>query len=222
MLRTASSETERIGEEDVRGEETVRYRLTVDCDGAQLDCSESAPVDVWIADDGVVRRIALTDDSSELTFEFFEFGADVVIEPPSADEVVDEDALGSGSSGVTLTPSGRCTDDRARPISDAQAGNALRRHGFSVAADSCGVLTNTIGANGNDVLANKGQVVCIVHRTPPDGAPRTVVRRGVEGADAELVLQNLECTIFTDSPTGEEKIGRLEAAFEELRSEIQP
>jgi pyruvate-formate lyase-activating enzyme len=221
-LRNATSETERIGEEDVRGEGTVHYRLTVECDGANLECEGSAPVDVWIADDGIVRRIALEDDEGNVTFEFFDFGADVVIEPPSADEVVDEDALSSGSSGVTLQPSGPCTDDRARPISDAQARNALRRHGFSVAVDTCGVLTNTIGGNGNDVLAREGIVFCTVQRTPPDGAPETVVRRRVEGADAELVLENLDCTIFTDSPTGEEKIDRLEAAFEELQREIQP
>jgi hypothetical protein len=40
--------------------------------------------------------------------------------------------------------------------------------------------------------------------------------------DVELVLQTLQCTIFTDSPAAEERIDRLEAAFGELRCAIRP
>ena len=59
-------------------------------------------------------------------------------------------------------------------------------------------------------------------RSAPADAPTTVARRGVDGADAELRLRNLTCTILTDSPTGEVKIDRLEAAFAELERAIRP
>jgi len=90
MLRAASRETERIGEEDVRGESTVRYRLMVNCEEAQLaGCpSDTAPVEVWIDDDGLVRRISVEDGGSTATIEFFDFGVEVDVEPPPADQVL--------------------------------------------------------------------------------------------------------------------------------------
>lgn len=95
MLRSASRETERLGEEDVRGELTVRYRLTVSCEEAALtDCSgETAPIEVWIDENGLVRRIWFEDGGSTGTLEFFDFGLAVDIQPPPADQVEDSDDL---------------------------------------------------------------------------------------------------------------------------------
>jgi len=109
VLRDASSENERVGEEDVRGATTVHYRLTVDCDAARLDCRTTTPVGVWIGEDGVVRRIELEDDEGRATFEFFDFGAEVEIEPPPAADVIDEDEAfveetGVGESGEDTHP----------------------------------------------------------------------------------------------------------------------
>ncbi len=60
MLRSATQDTRRLGEEIVRGVDTVRYRLEVDCEQADLDCDgATAPVEVWVGEDGLVRRIAL-------------------------------------------------------------------------------------------------------------------------------------------------------------------
>lgn len=89
-LRSASQSTERVGEEQVRGVDTVRYRLVVDCAKTEVTDCEGATetVDVWIGDDGLVRRIAVDDGSSPFTFEFYDFGAQVEIDAPAADEVV--------------------------------------------------------------------------------------------------------------------------------------
>ena len=89
-LRSASQSTERVGEEQVRGVDTVRYRLVVDCAKAEVSDCEGATdaVDVWIGDDGLVRRIAVEEGSSPFTFEFYDFGAEVEIDAPPADEVV--------------------------------------------------------------------------------------------------------------------------------------
>ncbi len=225
-LSRASSETERVGEEDVRGASTVRYRLTVDCEGANLECDGTAPVDVWIDDDGVVRRIALDDDSGTATFEFFDFGVEVEIEPPPPDQVTEGGidlvpGSGSGSgggAGDTVT----CADGEAVPISQARAVRTLRRHGFGMQDDPRSCIVSNESGPSSDVLTREGIVSCSINAKPPAGAPKTVVRRGADGADAELALENLTCTIFTDSTLGESKIDRLEAAFAELERAIRP
>jgi len=78
MLRGASQETRRVGAADVRGVSTVRYRLRVDCEHAELfDCEEATtPVEVWIDEDGFVRRIWLEEESGSGTIEFYDFGVD--------------------------------------------------------------------------------------------------------------------------------------------------
>jgi hypothetical protein len=222
MLRTASSETEHIGEQEVRGEATVRYRLTVECESAQLSCAGSAPVDVWIGDDGVVRRIALEDDDWTATFEFFDFGTDVDIDAPPADQVVDEDSALSSGGWSSYPVECASAAGEAKPISRELAVSALRRNGFSMGGDSGSCLVSNTSGDATDVLAQEGIVHCGIHAEPPADAPRTVTRSGADGADAELTLENLVCTIVTDSPTGESKIDRLEQAFAELEREIRP
>jgi hypothetical protein len=94
MLRSATQETRRLGEEVVRGVDTVRYRLEVECEQADLDCDGmTAPVEVWIGEDGLVRRISLGDRSGSGTIEFYDFGVEVRIEPPPPEQVDDVGAL---------------------------------------------------------------------------------------------------------------------------------
>ena len=219
LLRAASSETQRTGEESVRGTSTVRYRFTVDCDKAKLVCEGRTDVDVWIDDEGLVRRIELDDDDVRGKIEFFDFGIEVKIERPPAGEIVKSDAVGSG--GVSVGPVGTCSDREPAPIGRRLAVETLRRHGFTMLADGGCSLTNVAGSDGSDALEKEGIVFCQLSSERGDG-PATVTRRGVDGADAELTLRNLTCTIFTDSPTGEEKIVKLLAAFEELRRAIRP
>ncbi len=220
LLRAASSETERVGEEDVRGSSTVRYRLTVDCEPAILECDGTAPVEVWIDDEGFVRRISLDDDDGLATFEFFDFGADVDIHAPPADEVVDEDEVFSTESGSSSFGPITCADGEAKPIGQALATRILRSHGFEMHDVGC-LLTNS-GGDATDVLAREGLVDCGVHAEPPAGAPKTVTRRTSGSEDATFVLENLECTIDADGAQAAKQIGRLEAAFEELEHAIRP
>jgi hypothetical protein len=225
-LRTASSETERIGEEDVRGTSAVRYRLTVDCKRATFYCNGEAPVEVWIDDDGVVRRISMDDASGNVTFEFSDFGAEVDIEPPPADEVMDFD---DGWTGYAPSPQGGdaapCSEADAKPISEAKALETLRRHGVSSTRDRSAYCIEGVAAvleNAPKDFSDEGYISCFLYEKPAPDAPATVVRRGVDGGDAELRLANLTCTILADSPTGEEKIDRMEAAFDELQRAIRP
>lgn len=113
-LRGASDDFEEVGQEDVRGVETTHYRGTIDLRKAAEQVPEEAresferatellgtnklPFDVWIDEDGMARRMkyeqALPGAGGEtatmaLTMEFFDFGIEVNIEPPPADEVID-------------------------------------------------------------------------------------------------------------------------------------
>lgn len=222
LLRAASRETERVGEEAVRGVETVRYRLTVDCDKADLECAATTEVEVWIDDDGVVRRIELHDDRSEGTVEFYDFGVDVNIVPPPAGEIQAVDDPSPAAKPVELPP---CGGVEARPIGIEQATSALRRHGFSVKR-ACGqdrvaaILSNHASDDPAQTLEREGLVSCFLF-VKPQGS-NVIVVRGADGADAELELANLTCTILADSPRAEEKIRPLKQAFAELKLVIRP
>jgi hypothetical protein len=218
LLRGASVASEYGGEETVRTVSATRYRLTVDCEEAELtDCKGGkAPVDVWIAADDTVRRISLEDGGQSITIEFFDFGVDVDVEPPPADQVAKLEDL--------LAPL-RCAEDGGSPIRVSRAVDALRERGFSVRAKETGCFSGLAGVLDNTgtrgVLGREGLLSCHVYDKPKSTTTRKVVRRGVDGGDAELVLANLECMIFTDRPDPEERIDRLEQAFAELEREIR-
>jgi hypothetical protein len=121
-LRGASDDFKEVGEEEVRGVETTHYRGTIDLHKAveqlpedsresferaiDLIGTDDLPLDVWIDDDGMARRMKYEqplpsaggeEGAMELTMEFFDFGVDVDVEPPPADEVIDiQELLGQG------------------------------------------------------------------------------------------------------------------------------
>lgn len=118
-LRAASKDIEEVGTEQVRGVETTRYRMTVELARvaaaapaeqrealrAQLEQLrertgiDEVPTEVWIDEDGLVRRQMLTYRNMQvapgqkgdmsLTIELYDFGVEVDVEPPSADQVTD-------------------------------------------------------------------------------------------------------------------------------------
>jgi hypothetical protein len=118
-LRAASDEVEEVGTEDVRGVETTHYRMTVElarvADAAppeqrddlraqteqlrELSGISEVPTEVWVDDEGLVRRQRLTyrnmrfapgqEGDMTLTMELFDFGVEVDVEPPPADEVTE-------------------------------------------------------------------------------------------------------------------------------------
>jgi hypothetical protein len=130
MLR-ASGEVVEVGTETVNGESTTHYRATIDLAKAadQLGPDAQAmlkrlsaagapttfPVDVWIGDDGLVRRVVLDESFSangqsggaKVTLDLSDYGTPVdVTAPPSADTLdltgLASQALKGASSGGWL------------------------------------------------------------------------------------------------------------------------
>ncbi len=121
LLRAASGDVEVVGTEELRGTETTHYRATIDPaeyaklapDHEQLDALVDelvgrsgigdVPVDVWLDATGMVRKVALAfaatppggtrTAESSVSFELWDYGEPVAIEPPPASEVVDASAL---------------------------------------------------------------------------------------------------------------------------------
>jgi len=118
QLEAVSDDLEEIGEEDVGGVSTTHYEATVDLRrypdlvpeeqrtateesvGAliELTGTEQIPVEVWIDDEGLVRRFSQSysyeaPDTGEVsqsqTIEFYDFGVDADVELPPASDVFD-------------------------------------------------------------------------------------------------------------------------------------
>ncbi len=214
LLRSASVTTERAGEEDVRGEPTVRYDLTVDCERAEIpDCeSETAVVGVWIDDDGVVRRIRVGEVRSPFDLELFGFGAPVEIEVPPADQVVEERA----SVPLETQP---CEPVEAEPIQAEQVVDALRRHGFRPAAHPRCRADSPLAAL---VTAERdpGYVHCNVlvapeansRKLPPVPSPEAETR----------TVANVTCTLYGKPADKRDALASFDAALTELERELGP
>jgi hypothetical protein len=115
QLRGAAEDIEELGREEVRGVETEHLRVTVVSERAIEQAPEqlreqlrtyaeatglpaSYPMEVWIDDDGLPRRIRtvleIDDEGSgpitqETTLELFDFGVGIDLSPPTEDQVVD-------------------------------------------------------------------------------------------------------------------------------------
>jgi len=114
FLQGASDDFEEVGQEQVRGGQTTHYKGTIDLQKvaeeapadvqeqyrklSELSGNQKVPMDVWIGDDGLVRKIAFTQavpngGSVKMKEEFYDFGTDEQVEIPADDEVVDLTAL---------------------------------------------------------------------------------------------------------------------------------
>jgi hypothetical protein len=117
QLEGASGDLEELGSEEVRGVETTHLRVTVDTAAAieQADPSvreqlrsyaeatglpDTYPMELWIGDDGLVRRIRTVLDvagaaggsdgvTQQTTLELFDFGVDVDLDPPLREKTLD-------------------------------------------------------------------------------------------------------------------------------------
>lgn len=121
-LRAVSDEVEEVGTEDVRGAATTHYRATIELSRypelvpedereaaeesvdrlIELSGSEEIPVEVWVDEDGMVRRYEQTqttevpgagESTISQTIDLYDFGTEVEVDIPSDDEVLDATKL---------------------------------------------------------------------------------------------------------------------------------
>ena len=83
--------------EQAPAEARESYRRLIELSG-----QSTIPMDVWIDEEGLTRRIRyeqkLPDSSTmELTQEYFDFGVEVDVSPPSEDDVLDITDLMAGA-----------------------------------------------------------------------------------------------------------------------------
>jgi hypothetical protein len=120
-FKDVEGRVEVVGTEDVRGISTTHYQIIIDeewmAEMSEEDIEDleeqgfvpgaEFPLNLWVADDGLVHRMSITTDASQLedaeefesmtmTFDFFDFGESVTIEPPPADQVTDMENLTGG------------------------------------------------------------------------------------------------------------------------------
>lgn len=129
MLRGVSDDVEEVGtDEDVRGTSTTHYKATLDLEKAlaeapgkdkkamrqQLEMlgTKTLPVEVWVDEEGLLRRMEMTMDLSKLDtggapagsvptsmfiqMDLYDFGTEVNVEPPPANDVTDFAKLQGG------------------------------------------------------------------------------------------------------------------------------
>jgi hypothetical protein len=218
-FRRATRTTERVGQENVRREQAVRYALTIECERVELPVcdGETGVVDVWIDEDELVRRIAFGDERLSSVTEFFDFGVPTGVEPPTA-ELVDESPGGSP-----------CESGPGSPIPVADASAALRRAGFDVErADGfcgegfAGTLSNeSIDQDLYELADDAGFVTCQL-TTAPDHIANSAFPRPPRRDLPQPVnrtLENLQCVIYTTGPGAQARIEALDAAFADLKRE---
>jgi hypothetical protein len=97
LLTKLSTKVEKAGVEQVRGVSTTRYRAHLD--PKKLGDEEpmvdgDVVADAWVDDHGLVRRLRVplgSKDEPVSVLEFFDFGTDVDVHVPPADELVSEE-----------------------------------------------------------------------------------------------------------------------------------
>jgi hypothetical protein len=118
VLRGVSDDVEEVGRQEVRGEATTHYEMTIDLEKVAEEVPESSraqfedlieaagskeiPAEAWLDDEGRVRRIRYDYEAevpgaagapqktrTTVTMELFDFGTQVNVELPPADEVTD-------------------------------------------------------------------------------------------------------------------------------------
>ena len=117
-LRGVSDSVEELGTEEVRGAPTTRYRAEIDLDKAAPQepearrtyekmteglRAEEIPTEVWIDEEGRVRRYEMTmpvplpegtpptgqdDPTMTTTAEYYDFGTPIDVEPPPEDQTI--------------------------------------------------------------------------------------------------------------------------------------
>jgi hypothetical protein len=128
-LLRASGSVEKVGTETVNGDSTTHYKATIDLSTAAGKVGADAqamvqhlidqgapstiPVDVWIGDDGLVRRLTLDESVAKagqagavhLTLNLSDYGTAVNVSAPPSGDTLDLTALAAQAASSVHLPS---------------------------------------------------------------------------------------------------------------------
>ena len=123
-LLRASGSVDEVGTETVNGEPTTHYKATIDLEKAVSKLGDRAqqlvqhlidqgapsslPVDVWIGDDGLVRKLTMDESVSasgssaevDLSLVFSDYGTDVNVSAPPAGDTLDLTQLATAAAAL--------------------------------------------------------------------------------------------------------------------------
>jgi len=235
LVSETSRTIERRGDESIRGVATTRFHAELDF-GRFLDKQfpseetepqsadlSTMPLDIWVDDEGRVRRLAYelqTDSEEEGSFkgwvEFFDFGVAVDIEPPP-ESLVDEVEFERD-----------CGDANGTPISSDRVVNVLGDHGFGVKVTErreCATTVSSIDwmradeAAAAAVLREEGWIMCAVAGFGNGTAIAMLFSSGTpRPREVKLDAENASCTLYVEpGQKGDEQEARFRAAMAELR-----
>ena len=125
LLRKTSTKTENLGSDDVRGVSARHHRFNVDEDvllakfgienGLDGHVDSTLVVEAWADENDLVRRLVFPESNEDdaldrATYDFFDFGVEVDVAAPPADQILSDEAF------YKLFEQ----DCKARPAKDAQ------------------------------------------------------------------------------------------------------
>lgn len=123
LLEAVADDVQKLGQEDVRGVPTTRYRGKVDNSeraeqlreegaeelAAKLEQGRPLQIEVWIDADGLVRRMRYINvereegdekaTTTDMRVDFFDFGIEPEIELPDSNEVFDATTIAKEAAG---------------------------------------------------------------------------------------------------------------------------
>ena len=108
-----TEDVEKVGGEQVGGEDTTHYKVRVDAakkadgsaksslQGVRASGVKKLPMDVWLDPNGYIRKVSYHEhagrqQAAKVTMQLHDFGSPVSIEPPPSDSVVDLTKLQGG------------------------------------------------------------------------------------------------------------------------------
>ena len=93
VLTKSSNKIDELESEEVRGVSATHYRARFDPKrfAENLPKSIEPVVEAWIDDAGVARRVSVPGSDGATVVDYFDFGVEVDVEAPPADEIVSEE-----------------------------------------------------------------------------------------------------------------------------------
>jgi hypothetical protein len=207
---TASAQ--RVGEEVVRGERTVRYELAFDC--SRMETCVEMDVEAWIDGDGFIRRVETFSEPHTTRWELFDFGVPVDVEKPSREEIAEQ-------RDRAVVP---CGSQPASPITVGEAIDTFRRHGFDIGPSEIECREDVVEhlvsrGDWDEVVRNSGSVICTVAADGWDLHPPDLDLYHHQAAN---YVENLGCQLAATGGRVPERVAAFEAALKELKRKHGP